>query len=295
MTVCVAAFAAKSEAIVLISDKAVTLGPMVSDTPICKMSQVGDTRWFALISGQISIADAVLLRCEEGLASEPSSADSLISMMKVASGAYADIYEDELIGQVLRPKLLTKTDAFQRARRLLPLSDELNREISRDREWFEGNWSCELLICGFDARDRPHMFRIVAPGRARGEDRLGFAAVGIGADAAVGRLMFIDSDRDDSLAKVLWDTFDAKVQAEIMQGVGYDWDAHVLLKSKPNEIVPVPREMRKLMDGAWKHFSGPSLFDTEPPEPHDIPPSDWKEQIRSFTDGLVPHATSKET
>jgi len=37
MTVCVAAFAAESEAIVLISDKAITRGQIVGDTAISKM------------------------------------------------------------------------------------------------------------------------------------------------------------------------------------------------------------------------------------------------------------------
>ncbi len=289
MTVCVAAFAAKEEAIVLIADKAVALGQMVSDTTICKMSRIKDTRWYALISGDISIADAMLLQCEAELAKAPSDADMLLSMMKLTSRVYSEIYESELEAEVLKPKLLTKTDVFQRPRRLLPLSQKLDDEITEDRKQFVREWSCEILICGFDSKDQPHLFRVVHPGRARGEDRMGFSAVGIGADAAIGRLMFIDSDRDDDLAKILWDTFDAKVQAELMQNVGYDWDAHIVLKSTPKHAVQVPEKLQELMDTAWRYSSGTSQFDSEPWKPDDIPPDDWKDQIKQFAESLIPN------
>jgi hypothetical protein len=60
MTVCVAAIAAESRAIVMIADKAITLGDMVSDTSICKVSRIGDFPWYAMIAGYIGTADEIL-------------------------------------------------------------------------------------------------------------------------------------------------------------------------------------------------------------------------------------------
>lgn len=65
----------------------------------------------------------------------------------------------------------------------------------------------------------------------------------MGAGAAEGRLMWLESDRDDNLERVIWESFTAKVQAEIMQGVGYSWDGHILLKNNPKKAVAVPKEL----------------------------------------------------
>src|SRR5579871_3677019 len=81
LTVCVAAFAAKERAIVLISDKAITRGEMVSDTSILKMSQIGNTPWHALMSGTVSLCEEILTRSESALkeTDHESDADSHIS------------------------------------------------------------------------------------------------------------------------------------------------------------------------------------------------------------------------
>jgi 20S proteasome alpha/beta subunit len=285
MTVCVAAFAADSEAIVLISDKAVTMGSMVSDTSICKMSRIGDTNWHALISGDISIADAMLMKAESQLQQPPSN--DLIEMMKVMGAAYAETYAEVLESTVLGSKLLTKKDVFTRSRMLLPLPEKLNDEIMEDRRLFERDWSCDILVCGFDAKEHPHIFRVSKPGHAWGEDRLGYSAIGIGADSAIGQLMTNESDRKHKLERVLWDAFDAKVQAEIMQGIGYSWDAHILLKSNPSKTIRVPEKpVQEIMDKAIG-FLNQGPFDTEPIKPEDVPPEDWKEQIVKFANDLL--------
>ncbi len=289
MTVCVAAIAAESNALVLVSDKAVSRGFMVSDTTICKMSRIGDSAWHVLVSGDISICDEVLLRSEEALAKTKADADSYASMMRLVSRAYADVYEAHLVAQTLTPKLLTKDDLVNRPRRLLPLPDHLLDEIAEDRRTFERDyWTCDVLVCGFEpSSGSPRLFRVLRPGTAFSENRLGYTAVGIGEDAAIGHLMWFESDRDDDLDMVLWDAFDAKVHAELMQGVGYSWDAHIILKSKPSEAIRVPEEIQKLMDKAMNHINC-SPFDREPSPPEDIPPDNWKEQITRFTQGLIP-------
>jgi len=286
VTVCVAAFAAKSNAIVLISDRAVTRGSMATDTSICKMSQLANSSWFGLISGAISTADEILTLAESKLGEYDGS---LMSIMKVTSMAYQEIYDLQLAKTVFSPKLLTKEDVFLRSRKYLPLSDQLNEEINEDRKQFQKDWDSELLICGFDAKQNCHIFRIWN-GHAMSEDRIGYTAVGIGADAAIGRLMWFESRRDDDLDQVLWDAFDAKVQAEVMQGVGYKWDAHIVLKSKPHQAIRVPDNIQELMDKAMNHTNC-SPFDSEPDPPEDIPPDDWKAQITEFTRSLIPAAT----
>lgn len=293
VTVCVVATAAESSALVLISDKAVTRGLMVSDTAICKMSRIGDTPWHALISGDIAICDEVLLRSEEALAQKPSAADSFASMMRLVAKAYADTYESHLETETLKPKLLSRTDFANRPRRLLPLPDGLLDEIAEDRKKFEREWTCDLIVCGFESTaGAPRLFRVTRPGTAFGEDRLGFTAVGIGDDAAIGRLMFLESSRDHDLDRVLWDAFEAKVQAEIIQGVGYKWDGHIILKARPKEAILVPDKIHDLMDQVM-NYTNWSPFDFEPVPRYDRPPKNWRRQVTRFTETLIPRTVKK--
>src|SRR6185312_2013467 len=82
MTVCVAAIAAESRAIVMIADKMITRGDMVSDTSICKMSRIGQTPWCAMIAGVIATADEVLMRTAIELQKSPKDVEEEYSMMK---------------------------------------------------------------------------------------------------------------------------------------------------------------------------------------------------------------------
>ena len=292
MTVCVAAFAAKERAIVLISDTAITRGDMVSDTSILKMSQIGDTPWHALMSGTVSLCEEILTRSESALKEKghESASDSHVSMMSLVSRVYAQIYEEHLVARVLTPRLLTKADLYTRSNTLLRLPKYIYEDVDKERSDFERSyWSADLLVCGFDVRGKPHIFGVQWPGKAYGEDKSGYAAIGVGAGSAEGRLMWVESDRDDNLDRVLWESFEAKVQAEIMQGVGYSWDAHILLKSSPKDAKRVPSELQETMDNAITllHHS-PFATEKEKLEPWELPPDDWKLRITKFTESLIP-------
>jgi 20S proteasome alpha/beta subunit len=272
---------------VLIADKMITLGDIVSDTSICKISRIGTTAWVAMVAGTVETADEILMRIERELQNGcAEDANEEYSMMKLTSRVYTEVYQERLEAATLTPKLLTRKTAYEREATLLPLSPKLVDEINEDRKRFEATWGCELLICGFDAKRRPKIFQIFQPGHAASETRQGYAAIGIGADAATGRLMWHESDCDDSLDRVLWETFDAKVQAEIMRGVGYSWDGYILLQSNLTKAESVPDELQEVMDKAVRPFLR-SPFSSEPIDPSDALPEDWKEQITQFTKSLL--------
>src|SRR5208337_3109416 len=65
MTVCIAAFAAKSKAIVLVSDKMLTYGDynaiqMQSDTGVRKLLHLGDSGWEVQFAGDGAFAEKVV-------------------------------------------------------------------------------------------------------------------------------------------------------------------------------------------------------------------------------------------
>lgn len=105
--------------------------------------------------------------------------------------------------------------------------------------------------------------------------------------------MFHESDCDHPLARVLWESFDAKVQAEIMRGVGYSWDACILLQSDPLKAHEVPDSLQKVMDKAISELIS-SPFDPEPTPPDEKVPDDWKEQITRFAETLIPNTIAAD-
>ncbi|HXQ21424.1 MAG TPA: hypothetical protein VN812_07105, partial [Candidatus Acidoferrales bacterium] len=110
MTVCVAALAAKSQAIVMISDKALTYGPMVSDTSICKMAQIGQSPWHVLMSGNVAIAEEIAMQSALLLKNAPDNGNAGSTMMPLVGMAYRGVYKKHLIENVVTPKAVELTD-----------------------------------------------------------------------------------------------------------------------------------------------------------------------------------------
>ena len=51
------------------------------------------------------------------------------------------------------------------------------------------------------------------------------------------RLLTLDTEKEDHLGLALFQAFDAKVNAEITQGVGYNWDAEILVPGRRADAI----------------------------------------------------------
>jgi hypothetical protein len=235
MTVCIAAFAAKSKAIVLVSDKMLTYGDynaiqMQSDTGVRKLLHLGDSGWEIQFAGDGAFAEKVVYQATQAYEKKPTIRDSCAEIMDCMQDAYRAVREREAHDAILRPRMLDRDLVFKRhSSELHPLSDELVAELTKELKAFQTG--CILLVCGFD-KSGPHMFTLDDPGIFSSCDLPGFCAIGIGHEAATSRLLWEDVDRNNPLDLVLYDVFHAKVQAEIIVGVGYTWDAHIIVRGK---------------------------------------------------------------
>lgn len=161
MTVCVAAFAAHSKAIVLVSDKALTYGDNVyrpavqSDTGIRKVLRIGKSPWRVLVSGSGAAAKQIVEDVEEELAQNPQVANSHRTMMTSLSSVYEKRWEEALNNRVLKPRLLNKRLLVARPNTMLPLPDIYFDSAAQAITRFD--FSCSLLACGFDDKKRPHL------------------------------------------------------------------------------------------------------------------------------------------
>jgi hypothetical protein len=281
LTVCVAAFAEASKAIVCIADRAITYpsygSPVQSDSGVKKIMDVGDTRWCCLFSGDMSFAQQVVARLASNAALARSQGANLdfAWMESKALLAYQKCYEELIENRVLRPFLLTKDSFLNRQKNIQPLDPQFIVSVNTKLQEFQS--SCQLMFCGFDSAG-PHIFTVVEPGESQWNDVEGHNAIGIGKEAATSRMAWSETERSESLSSVFYDMFDAKVASEIIQGVGYEWDGKILVVGK--SPIDIPKEYKKLIDQAWIVNNRSPYAD--PPDKDDVPPKNWPTKLKKF-------------
>jgi len=203
-----------------------------------------------LIAGDPTFALQVVESTERIIAEKTHLPESLMGMIACLKIAYKKQREALVSDVVLAPRLLTKELFVARDKDLLPLDPDFFVEVSDEAKRLRTNSS--LLICGFDSSSDPHIFSVVNPGIVNSHDLTGFHAVGIGATMAISRLLILESLKEDSLPLALYQAFDSKVNAEVMQGVGYNWDAEILVAGK--KAKEVPRGIRNLVEAIYESF-----------------------------------------
>jgi hypothetical protein len=276
MTICIAAFAAENKAIACIADRAVTYssttgGPSSqADSGAEKIVELGRTGWVALIADDVHFAQKVTDKIIECVGATRSP--TVQQMRTWAKDAYEKCQEEEIVVRVLTPNLLTREDFSRRSNTLQPLDTKYVLEIARLIQ--EVDVCCTLLVCGFDAQG-PHILRVRNGGGIEPCDIEGYGVIGGGEDTSRGRMIWSETDRSDELESVMYDVFDAKVCAEIIQGVGYVWDWRILLPNKrPRKV---PERISNLIDRLWisKNKSPFSEIQVKAPK-------NWKRRLAAF-------------
>lgn len=118
----------------------------------------------------------------------------------------------------------------------------------------------------------------------------GFHAVGVGRDMAIGKLYEYETESADSLDSVLYEVFDAKATAELVQGVGYEWDCSVLVAGRdPVEITkPVRDAVENILGEVYK-----SPYNNKWGSRLAKIPT-WKKTLESFADGILKPPSTKQ-
>jgi hypothetical protein len=165
MTVCIAALAAKSKAIVCIADRALTFaGDKASaqtDSGVTKIIDVADSHWCAMFSGEdLLFPERVLERVKSELAKYKRGQLNRAIMESAVKTAFYEQWQTEVEDRVLKPKLLDRTSlaAENKDVRLLDTTylNALAEEIAAHKN------DCSMIFCGFDS-EGPHIFSASAP------------------------------------------------------------------------------------------------------------------------------------
>ncbi len=295
MTVCVAALAHDCQAIVLIADKALTYGDneyqpaLQGDTgvekmlPICSSGDDGQKcQWSALIAGDATVAQDVVRRAQDALSLNPLLRETDSGMMICLKSAYQQAREQGVLETVLQPKLLTKDLVLARGKDMIPLPDAFFREVVEEIAHYA--LGCNLLVCGFDAAGRGHIFSVSDPGIANIYDMGGFGTLGIGQETALSRLLWLDAAKDDDVDVALYQVFDAKAHAEMIQGVGYNSDGWIMV---PGKTVNVPRRIMDLINTVYNYQTRLPFKPRKGWDPIESPPENWEKTLRTFTNKVL--------
>jgi len=108
---------------------------------------------------------------------------------------------------------------------------------------------CSLLVCASEGT-RMFILGLDREGLVTDMTTTGFDAIGSGSEKAISRFLFSEHKREHDIDRVLYDAFDAKASAEMAVGVGYDWDAWVVLPGTLG-VHAVPEEIKDILERAW--------------------------------------------
>jgi hypothetical protein len=286
MTICAAALAAKSRAIVCVADKALSYGDYITwesdSTKIIPLSHPG---CLAMFSGE----EEGISRVISALSAKENLGATASEIAKTCEGEYKTCVQELVDHRFLFPRLLTR-DQYQRAvsaKQSNPIIESLSAEIKAF------NIACDLLICGFDSQSRPFILYQSNPsGTVSDLTMTGFGAIGSGYSYTLARLLFLTHKKEDDLDKVLYDTYDAKFSAEMSPSVGTDWDAVVihLDQDATPHITPVAEEINELIESVWFHKMALSPYEKPKDSDPDPPPKNWKAKIKKYVEGIIPPA-----
>lgn len=289
MTICAAALAANSRAIVCVADKALSWGDYFTwESDSTKIIQLAHPGCVAMISG----GEEGTTRVISSLLSHVDLGTTAGAIKTKCESDYTQCVEELINIKFLNPQLIDPKE-YKKAVLAAP-ANSIIEGVSKEVRGFDVD--CELIICGFDSKSKPFIFHQTNPsGSITDMTFTGFAAIGSGSMYTLTRLLFLTHRRDDSLEKVIYDTFDAKASAEMSPSVGTDWDTVIIYLDADNkpQIKIVDEKINKLIERAWYNLAALSPYEKRDKDDLKRPPRGWKATIKKYIESFMPSPTPK--
>jgi hypothetical protein len=283
MTICAAALAAKSKAIVCVADKAMSFGDVISwDSDVTKIVPLSHPGCVAMMSGPEEGTSRVL----SALLAIADLGSTVEEIKKTCEREYGECVQELIEQKFLKPRLLTK-ELYKTA----TTGAEVNSAIEALSSEIKGySIGCDFIVCGFDSKKSPFILDLSLPdGTATDMTSVGFAAIGSGHEYTLARLLFLTHRRDDDLDKSLYDVFDAKASAEMSPTVGTDWDSVVVYCGGDGtaKVEFVDDDINDLIERVWFHKAALSPYEKREAGQPTKPPRAWKSKLKKYADKLL--------
>jgi 20S proteasome alpha/beta subunit len=271
MTICIAAFAADKKAIVCVADKAVTYGTFKSESTETKIVEV-EKDVLALTAG----AEKSISRMLGKFRSNNDFGKSLSQTISDCQIASKECMFELLENDFLNRHMLTLQQYVDIISR--PEINDHIRAVMDDMQNYQHDNACQLIVCGFTANSEPFLLKVCCPGVTTDITATGYCAVGSGFDWAMSMLLWSDVEATHGIDRILYETFNAKANAEGDLYVGTDWDAKIKTLNK-SEVVP--KDIKKLVEQAWVQYTL-SPYEERDEDSLEPPPDDWKRTLEDY-------------
>ncbi len=231
MTVCIAVLCDNRKAIVLVADKMIGLGTAIETQPEIKKILRLHKQWWIMFSGNdVSPVFDIVDHAKQEL--KKTGAKTVDDVINAMVGNYEKKRWAETEALYLAPRGWTSKE-FKSTRFRIP-SDPLIREI--DAKINDHELSIDLLIAGFDARDRGQIFSLSGYGLDRGiprrHDVPGFHSIGTGSDGALYMMQYRKVSSAMPVRQALYYAMEAKYFGELAPGVGERTDLYIIRPNK---------------------------------------------------------------
>lgn len=281
MTICVAAFAEDSKAIICIADRSVSYGDDITgESDAAKIIRL-PSGVVALVSG----GEAEFERVIRKLARNPKLGVSLLDTVTYAEKCYQEAREELIAIRYLKPNLIDDPKVLRDAA-MAPEANKYVRELASTVASFD--MGCWILLCGFDEQGTGFILRLENPGQAMDVTRVGYDAIGSGWIHAIARLVWNEWTRKKPVDEALFYTLDAKISAEVNPFISGEWDASIMFAGEHNEV---PKDIRGILDKAWVLYDRSPYWKREPDD-WDAPPRNWKKLLCEYAVNITPKAQS---
>lgn len=273
MTVCISALALETEAIICVADKALSYGDQIQwDSDVSKIIPLNENT-VMMFSGGENHGSKILANLSE--VAEQIGGTDRKKTISLCERQYKNALDELVEAEFLTPRLL-KRENYLSAITGTELNDYI-RSIAEEIDKFK--FDCDLLVSGIDEKGQ-FIWTVCHPGILTDMTSTGFHAIGSGSDKAISRLLFAEHKRGHDIDRALYDAFDAKASAEMAVGVGYEWDAVILLNGVG--YCPASKEIKDLVERAWAKFNRSPFDKYNPKEDVKPPPKGWKNKLQEL-------------
>jgi ATP-dependent protease HslVU (ClpYQ) peptidase subunit len=269
MTIAIGALANNSQAIVCVADKALTYDEQVQwDADVTKIIPLDNGKVIAMFSGAEGPASRVLGHIVENL-----NGFTQAQIRDCAETSYRDALSELIQADVLLPRGLNWHD-YRSATSGCRINKYMQSVAAAVGQYYV---ECDFLLCGFYDDRQPFIGHLRYPGVFANMARNGLHAIGSGGQYAINRMLYSESKRSQSVARVLYDAIYAKFTSELAIGVGYETD--VSINTVDNASFVVSENVMDLITRAFAKQERSPFEKWNPKEDRPQPPRDWIRQI----------------
>lgn len=221
MTVCIAAICDGGKKVVAVADKMITYPPPVNiefESVESKIESMNPTCLF-MASGAVSFASDISADVRKGLGGNQAP------LLEVVTNSFKDQYQrtraQKIQDTIVDSALGKDFDDFRAKGGFLPAYLQAQPAIYNQIALAASNFNLnlEIIVCGIDDKGA-HVYNIYHPGSSTSLDKLGYSAIGSGANHALIRLSLLGQNTKLGLKNTLVNAYEAKGISELAPGVG---------------------------------------------------------------------------